>query len=384
MLLLVAATAACGAADPVATASPGDPLPGLATNEIARFRAGQALFNKVFSPEEGLGPLFNGDQCSACHTVPAAGGTGEQLLVRASRSLPDGTCDPLLEEGGENIRVMATPLLQMHGIERQPIPPGATDLANFTVPFLFGLGLVEAIPEEEILSRADPNDRDGDGISGRPGRDAHGRLARFGRKAEHATLRDFVENAAHLEMGLTTPSRPDEGGIGREPFPPGTDPAPDPELNETAVALLTDFIRFLAPIAPRDGETPEDRRLISRGAVIFREIGCAQCHVPTMRTGPSSIAALDRKPVALYSDLLLHDMGPELANICTPGASRTELRTEPLMGLGRRSVYLHDGRARDLPTAIRFHGGEAAPARERFQALGELDQYALIRFLQSL
>src|SRR5690606_2359684 len=281
-------------------------------------------------------------------------------------------------------RVMATPLLQMHGIERHPILPGAPNLASFTVPRLYGLGLVEGIPEEEILSRADPNDRDGDGISGRPGRDAHGRLARFGRKAEHATLRDFVENAAHLEMGLTTPSRPHEGGIGREPFPPGTDPAPDPELNETAVALLTDFIRFLAPIAPRDGETPEDRRLISRGAVIFREIGCAQCHVPTMRTGPSSIAALDRKPVALYSDLLLHDMGPELANICTPGASRTGLRPEPLMGLGRRSVYLHDGRARDLPTAIRFHGGEAAPARERFQALGELDQYALIRFLQSL
>lgn len=383
-MLLIAATAACGASDSVATASPGDPLPGLSPNEIERFRAGQALFDKVFSPEEGLGPLFNANQCSACHTVPAAGGTGEQLVLRVSRSLPDGACDPLRDEGGENVRVMATPLLRMHGIERQPVPAGATERVRFTVPFLFGLGLVEAIPESEILSRADPDDRDGDGISGRAGRDARGRLARFGRKADHATLRDFVESAAHLEMGLTTPARPGEGGVGGAPFPPGTDPAPDPELNETAVALLTEFLRFLAPLAPRDGETAEDRRMIRRGAALFREIGCADCHVPTMTAGPSRIAALDRKPVALYSDLLLHDMGPALANVCTPAASPTELRTEPLMGLGRRTSYLHDGRAKDLPTAIRLHGGEAAAARARFDSLDELAQHALLRFLRSL
>lgn len=389
-ILLAASVGACRPSEPSEPQSVaiavrlGDPLPGLDAEARARFDAGKALFNKVFTPEEGLGPLFNENQCSACHTTPAIGGTGEQFLIRASRSTPSGDCDILSEAGGENVRVRATPELMAHGIDRQPFPAEATDSARFNVPYIFGLGLIEAIPEEQILARADPNDRDGDGISGRPGRDVDGRFARFGRKADQATVRAFVESAAHLEMGLTTPARPHEGTIAGAPFPAGTDLAPDPELDETAVSLLTDFVRFLAPPARRMGESEADRRMIERGETLFDDIGCTSCHTPSMTTGPSDIAALDRRRVDLYSDLLLHDMGPELATVCAPGASPTELRTEPLMGLGRRSLYLHDSRTNDLSEAIGFHGGEAAPARERFRALSELERHALIRFLQSL
>jgi CxxC motif-containing protein (DUF1111 family) len=351
---------------------------------MGRFYAGKALFDKVFTPEEGLGPLFNENQCSACHTKPVAGGTGEQFVTRVSRSTPPSYCDPLIEAGGENVRLLATPALRAHGIDRQPFPEGATDTVHFNVPFVFGLGLIDAIPEETILARADPDDRDGDGISGRPGRDAAGRLARFGRKADQATLRDFVESAAHLEMGLTTPSRPHEGTIAGRPFPPGVDLADDPELDETRVELLTDFLRFLAPPATLPGRTADDERALNQGADLFRSIGCAACHVPSMTTGRHPHPALDRKTIYLYSDLLLHDMGPELSTICTPDSPRTELRTEPLMGLGRRARYHHDSRTNDLTEAILFHGGEATAARERFRALPELQQHYLIRFLQAL
>jgi CxxC motif-containing protein (DUF1111 family) len=382
--LLIAAVAACHPAESVPPVPLGEPLAGLSAAELGRFHAGMALFNKVFTPEEGLGPLFNENQCSACHTSPVAGGTGEQFVVRASRSTPAGDCDPLSAVGGENVRSQATPQLRAHGIERQPFPSEATDSVRINVPYIFGLGLVEAIPEEEILARADPEDRDGDGISGRPGRDAEGRFARFGRKADQATLRGFVESAAHLEMGLTSPARPHEGTLAGRPFPPGVDLASDPELDETTVALLTDFVRFLAPAARRAGESPEDQRAIERGEALFRTVGCTSCHTPSMTTGRTPVAALDRKRVELYSDLLLHDMGPALKTVCAPGASPTELRTEPLMGLGRRSRYLHDSRTSDLHEAILLHGGEAAPARERFRALNELQRHDLVRFLRSL
>lgn len=376
-------TVACRPPEPVPAVRPGEPLAGLDAAELGRFRAGEALFNTVFTPEQGLGPFFNENQCSACHTSPATGGTGEQLVVRASRFTSPDRCDPLREAGGENVRVRATPRLRAAGIERQPFPAGATEQTRFTVPFLFGLGLVEAIPERQILARADPEDRDGDGISGRPGRDAHGRLGRFGKKADHATLRDFVEAAAHLEMGLTTPAHPQESLAGLT-LPPDADPAPDPELDEARVALLTDFVRFLGPPARLMGESAEDSAAIRRGERLFSAIGCTGCHVPAMTTGRNPVAALDRKRVTIYSDLLLHDMGPELANVCAPAATPAELRTEPLVGLGHRVRYLHDGRTRDLHEAIRLHGGEAATARDRYLGLDELDRNRLIRFLRSL
>ena len=375
--------AGCSSPPPPQT-EPGAPLVGLSSAELDRFQEGEALFNHVFTQEQGLGPLFNENQCSACHTDPVSGGTGEQVLIKATRFVEADGCDPLSGEGGENIRQRATPLLQAHGIHRQTMPPSATERARITVPFLFGLGLVEAIPEKTILARADPDDADGDGISGRAGRDGAGRLARFSRKAEVATLRGFIDTALRFEMGLTTPDNPHEAIIGGVSFPPGADPVSEPEIDPATLERLIDYVRFLAPLSRRTPVDEEEGEMVERGEALFREIGCASCHVPAMKTGRSEIPALDRQTVHLYSDLLLHDMGPDLADVCGVSAAPSEIRTEMLMGLGHRRVFLHDGRARSVYDAILMHGGEASRARAAFQGLGRVTQEDLLRFLRKL
>jgi CxxC motif-containing protein (DUF1111 family) len=382
-VIMVAACAAPTDA-PEATAAIGAPLADLDRDQLARFRAGETAFNRVFTPEEGIGPLFNENQCSACHTFPEAGGTGEQFLLKATRFQAPDRCDLMAGQGGDNIRTRSTPLLEAHGIIGQPAPDGATERGRFNVPFLFGLGLIEAIPDARILAHADPDDADGDGISGKTGLDAHGQLARFGRKADFATIRDFTEIALRFEMGLTTARHPDEGTIAGRPLPAGVDPAADPEVADSIIERLVDFVRFLAPPERLTHETAEDRVAAERGAVRFEEIGCARCHVPAMTTGRNDTRALDRKRIALYSDLLLHDLGPAFASVCGIAATPTELRTAPLMGLRHRNVFLHDGRTADLLDAILLHGGEASAVRERFRSLDRLEQEDVLMFLRTL
>ena len=385
LLILGALGGACRHAPP-ATAEAGEPLPGLPAEELARFYGGRALFDKVFTPEEGLGPLFNENQCSACHTVPASGGTtGFERIVRVTRyDEESGSCDLLAGEGGENVRTQATPLLKSHGVERQPMPEHGAAVGRFSPSALFGLGLVEAIPDETILGGEDPDDENGDGISGRAGHAADGRVARFGRKAEFATIQDFTEGALRLEMGLTTPAAMNEGFVDGLDLPPEVDPAPEPEVSQGAVDLLATFVRFLAApssAAPRSDAHSDSLRA---GRRLFGVIGCAECHTPMLRTGPSEIEALDRRTVALYSDLLLHDMGPELADVCGPTAAPGELRTEMLMGLRHRNRLLHDGRTSELREAILAHGGEAQRARDAFARLRWLHQELVVTFLRSL
>ena len=367
-----------------ATAEPGTPLPGLTEAELAQFRAGRALVDKVYAPEEGLGPAFNENQCSACHTVPASGGTtGFERVVKATRFAGPGACDALGHEGGENVRSQTTPLLKVHGVERESIPPSATEVGRFSPPFLFGLGLIEAIPDDVILAAEDPDDADGDGISGRAGRAADGRLARFGRKAEFATLREFVETALRLEMGLTTRGS-DRETINGRPVPAGTDPVPEPEVDRVTVDFLTAFVRFLAPPARAPPRSQAHRDTLAAGRVLFRDLGCPSCHTPARRTGPSHRPALHRRTVNLYADLLLHDMGPALADVCGYSAMPSEIRTEMLMGLRHRDRFLHDGRTSDLREAVLAHGGEAQNARDAFARLPWLRQEYVLAFLRSL
>lgn len=382
---LVSGMVACRADDEAVTGEPGMPLPGLRAAELADFEAGLAQFDKVYTPEEGLGPLFNENQCSACHTVPASGGTtGLERVVKATRFEGPGACDALSREGGENIRTQATPLLKARGIQAESIPPSATEVGRFLPPFLFGLGLVEAIPDETILAREDPDDADGDGISGRAGRTPDGRLGRFSRKAELATIMEFIDTALRFEMGLTTPLKTEEETINGTAVPPETDPAPDPEADQRTLELLTAFVRFLAPPAPAPPRSDAHRDTLEAGQQLFDELDCAECHTPSMRTGPSDIPALDRKTVRLYSDLLLHDMGPELADVCGYTATPAEVRTEMLMGLAHRELFLHDGRASDLMEAILAHGGEAQRARDAFADLPWLRQQYVLSYLRSL
>ncbi len=382
--MLAVALTTCHAPEASVFAEPGSPLPGLGQTELGRFQAGRALFEKVHTPEEGLGPLFNENQCSACHTRPASGGTtGFEFVTRATR-FSDGHCDPLTGEGGENIRTQATPLLRAHGIESEVVPPSATEVGRFSTPFLFGLGLVEGIPDGTISRGEDPDDADGDGISGRVGRTADGRLARFGRKAEVATILEFIDAALRFEMGLTTPLKVEEETTNGAPFPSGADPAPDPEVNHETLGLLTDFVRLLAPSAPATPHSGAHRDTLEAGKKLFMDIGCADCHTPSMRTGPNDNSALDRKVVSLYSDLLLHDLGPVTADVCGHTARPEEVRTEMLMGLGYRQFFLHNGKAFDLTEAIQAHGGEGRRSRDAFEQLSFLHQYFLVEFLKSL
>jgi CxxC motif-containing protein (DUF1111 family) len=150
------------------------------------------------------------------------------------------------------------------------------------------------------------------------------------------------------------------------------------------VELLTAFTRFLAPPAPAEPLSAAHADTLAAGRRLFGDVGCDRCHTPWMRTGASEIDAMDRKTVRLYSDLLLHDMGPGLADICASDAGPAELRTAMLMGLGHRQFFLHDGRAFDLREAILAHGGEAQAVRDSFARLSWLHQEYIVMFLRSL
>jgi CxxC motif-containing protein (DUF1111 family) len=308
-----------------------------------------------------------------------------EVLVLATRFHGREGCDLLEEEGGPILQRRATPLAQAAGIFREEVPEGATHRVTEVSPLLYGLGLVEAIPEETILANADPDDEDGDGISGRASRTEDGRLGRLTRKAEVATIRELVEGAFAAELGLTSPNQMEEETLNGVPLPPETDPVPEPEIQDEVIARVTDFIRFLAPPAPEDPETDALRDSILQGERLFHQAGCGSCHVPALRTGPSEIEALDRKTIYLYSDMLLHDLGPGYETVCALDASPSEFRTARLQGTRYRQAFSRGLVApQRLEQAILNHGGEAATAREAFDALNTEGRRLLIRFLLSL
>lgn len=383
VLATALASVACASDGGDVAREPGEPLPGLTEGELGRFLLGKAVFNRLTTPEEGLGPLFNQDRCSSCHDLPTSGGSGVELVTKATR-WENGVCNLLVDEGGDNIQQRATPLLAAHGITHESVPPSADSRVDVPGPALFGLGLVELIPDEEILSREDPDDADGDGISGRAGRTADGRVGRFSRKLEIATLFDFIETALRFELGLTTPMNPVEETVNGVPIPADADPMPDPEIDERGMNLLTDFVRFLAPSVRGNMASAAVRDTVERGERLFEEIGCTSCHVPSMRAGPSDVAALDRKTVGLYSDMLLHDLGPVLGDVCGLNASPSEYRTALLLGLRFRTDYMHDNRSPSLRRAVLLHEGEATRTRDAFERLTVEEQEFVLRFLSSL
>jgi CxxC motif-containing protein (DUF1111 family) len=359
---------------------PGDPLPGLTRAERQQFEQGREAFATVFEPGTGLGPLFNAESCNECHEEPVAGGPGDEIEIHATALLPDGACDPLIDQGGPIVQQRVTPeLREALGIEKEPIPARATSTGRRTTPDLFGFGLLDAVPEATIVALADPDDRDQDGISGRPNRFVDGRVGRFGRKAFVPTLRQFNDGAFLLEQGITNPTALQEETIAGQPIPAGVDPIPEPEIDQEVLDLTDTFVRFLAPPA-RLKLTRSGRR----GERLFSDIGCVTCHVPRLKTGDHPVRALSHRTVAAYTDLLLHDMGQDLADVCLGLAAPSEFRTEPLMGLRLSSSFLHDGRAGTIEEAVRLHGGEAGLTRDRFNALSAADREALLDFLKKL
>ena len=357
----------------------GGPLSGLTREQRARFAAGREEFERVFTPETGLGPLFNADSCAECHEEPVAGGPGDEVEVHvAAFDSASGFCDPLADRGGPVIQQAVTPALKALGIDSSR-SRSATATAHRSTPDILGFGLLDAVPDAAIQALADPNDRDGDGVSGRPNHFFDGRLGRFGRKALVPTLREFNSGAFVIEQGITNPDAPTEETIGGNPIPAGVDPVADPEITAEMLALANDFVRFSAPPAPR----PLGAQA-KQGRSLFAQIGCQSCHVPSLRTGNNPIKALSHRTVHAYTDLLLHDMGPDLADICLGEASPSEFRTEPLMGLRLATSFLHDGRAETLEEAVRLHAGEGSRSRNRFEALPAKKREALLEFLRSL
>lgn len=370
-ILLIAVLAANECNKPVKL---GDPLPGLSLEEREKFDAGKKLFTRTFVTGNGLGPIFNAPSCVECHEEPTQGGVGDEVEQHIAAVQNDGTCDPLLEFGGPVLQGRVTPLLQAHGNSGETAPPGFTP-ARRTTPPVFGMGLLDAVPDAELKRLADPDDRDGDGVSGRPAVFRDGLIGRFGRKAQVAHIDEFTEIALLQEQGITSPNLMHELLPGGQQLPDGVDPVEEPEFSAVELAQLNAYMMFLAPPASTWSTS---------GEYIFTAVGCAKCHVPILRTGESEFTVLNKKKVGAFTDLLLHDMGAEMADVCLGVASPREFRTAPLMGLSFHTSFMHDGRATSIEEAIEAHGGEGAGARKAFRELSHETRVELLKFLGGL
>ncbi|MBI4476535.1 MAG: hypothetical protein HY654_05135 [Acidobacteria bacterium] len=364
----------------------GGPLPGLRPQEFAEFRMGLDDFLEVETAEDGLGPAYNGTSCAGCHNVPAIGGGGVILEVRAAYRESTGAIRGLNDVGDTLIHMLSVPT---HGCQAQ-LPDDVNVLARRAPIPLFGAGLVEAIPDETVLALEDPFDLNGDGVSGRAALvvDAASgvrRVGRFGWKAQHATLLAFGADAYRNEMGITNELFPQEYafGVGEERMrvcDPTPDPEdkPDPATRRRGIDNFESFMRFLAPV-PRgrvDDRTQEGER-------VFAAIGCGSCHVPVLTTGPNTNPLFNGRPVPLFSDLLLHDIGTG-DGIRQESAEPTEVRTPALWGLRFRRPLLHDGSAVTILDAIERHRNEAELAERAFARLAPEERDALLAFLRSL
>lgn len=256
---------------------------------------------------------------------------------------------------------------------------------------MFGTGLLEGIPTEDIAAAEDPDDSDGDGISGRAHwvTDADGErvLGRFGWKAAVPTVEAQGSGAFNGDMGITSTLNPDQPCTAAQTECSAQPNGGEPEVDDEKMATVTFYTRTLAVPARRRVREPDT----DRGEELFVGVGCASCHTPAQRTGSDTVDALSEQAIRPYTDLLLHDMGPALADHRQDrDASGTEWRTPPLWGIGLfetvndHSRYLHDGRARNLTEAVMWHGGEAEAARDRFAELSAADRKALLAFLESL
>lgn len=422
------------------------------------FKVGNGLFRKLWvsSPSstlasDGLGPLYNARGCQNCHLKDGRGHppepekSGGSMFLRLSvpaddeaakteiekylaqsdhdyiptrphpvygEQLQDLSVQGIPAEGRMKITYNETEIALSGGkvvhlrkphyqIENPAYGPigGDVMLSPRIAPQMIGLGLLEAVPAEDIIAAADPDDRDGDGISGRAQITYSTRfnmpmLGRFGWKAGMPTIEEQSAAAFAGDIGISNPLHPDPWGectksqIDCRKAPHGDKDARGTEIDEEGLDLVTFYSRNLGVPERRDVDAPE----VLRGKEIFYEIGCADCHRPKFVTHRlKDRAEQSFQLIWPYSDMLLHDMGEGLADHRPEGlANGREWRTAPLWGIGLtpqvngHSNYLHDGRARSLLEAILWHEGEAQPARDRVITLTPQDRAALIRFIESL
>jgi CxxC motif-containing protein (DUF1111 family) len=424
LVSLISAHAASTAKDPgprAAAAGTGVALKGLTPSELSAFNLSKEDFIGAEDVEGGLGPTMNLDSCGGCHAHPATGGTSPTVnpevafatlngaknvlppfvtrngpalvprFVRNADGSPDGTPHPLFTITGR----ADAPGCSL----AQPDFAAAIAAKNivFRIPLqLFGNGLVEQITDQEILASqaASAAARQALGIKGHPNRNAtDGTIGRFGWKAQQVSLLTFAGGAYNVEMGITSLQFPVE----REQDP-ACQLAPTPndigDLNaasafegQASPDKFAIFMRFLAPAVP-SANTPGGAASIKNGKALFESTGCTLCHTPTLHTAKATVAALRKQDVNLFSDLMLHNMGDDLADGVAQGeASGREFRTTPLWGVGQRLFLLHDGRTSDISKAVLAHASAGSEANEpvrKFLRLSDTEEQDLLNFLRSL
>ncbi len=371
----------------------GQPLPGLTANQAFQFEEGREYYSTPLTVARGLGPAFNQSSCASCHDNPI-GGWGTTTVTHFGN---------LVGSNFDYLEALGGPVMQQQAIspscrEFLPSPSIANHVRTRVTPSVLAFGLVEAIADSSIIALEDPNDSNGDGISGRAHRvqpletpTGPLRVGRFGWKAQIATVLSFSGDAARTEMGLTNRV------VAQETAPNGDtnllascDTVQEIEDQEdsqgvTFVDAVTAFQRYLAPPpqSPRSGMT---------GEAIFNQISCVKCHVRAFTTpnDPALESALRDKTIPVYSDFLLHDMGALGDGIPDGQALGAEMKTPPLWNLRTRPAMLHDGSVSSgsftamVTAAINAHAGEAAASRAAFFALSAPQQAQVIAFLDSL
>jgi CxxC motif-containing protein (DUF1111 family) len=365
----------------------GSPLAGISSRELELFRLGREDFLEVETAAEGLGPVFNGTSCAQCHNIPVVGGTGTMVEMRAGFRDEDGHFSA--PPGGTLMHLFSVPPHTCQ-VSIGAIYEEANVIAHRISMPLFGAGLVEAIADETLLALADPEDRDGDGISGRAAMvkdvaTGRQRVGRFGWKAQQATLLAFAADAYINEMGITNDlfrnevtAEADAARLHPCDGRPDPEDVRDPRTGLRGIDNFENFLRLLAP-PPRAAMN----EAAMRGESLFTDIGCSSCHVPQLRTAPNPNVVFDRKLVPLFSDLLLHDIGTG-DGIEQEAAKGEEIRTPSLWGLRFRRPLLHDGSASTIDQAIERHQGEASRVVDRFTNLSKTQRAELIAFLKTL
>lgn len=394
-VLLFSACEKIGPQAPEAEEVLAEPLSNMTPTQMAQHIRGDEDFAHAFSSDEGLGPIYVANSCENCHAGDGKGHPSTILTRFAKES--GGSYDYLEGYGGPQLQHFST-----YGYIGEEIPTDANAVVELIAPAVTGLGFLDAVPDSIFINMADPNDLDGDGVSGVLSRitapdwvpdladrtDLGGGtyIGRYGRKSGAITLTHQTANAYLNDMGissdylttdLTNPLDANQG-----------DHVSDPEVSASIVDAVVFYLKTLKAPTRRD-EADSD---VLAGELLFANTGCESCHVSTLKTGTSTVTDLNEVEFHPYTDLLLHDMGDALNDLYTEGsATAAEWRTTPLWGLGlskdsQGGTYqlLHDGRATTIEGAILYHGGEAEDSKTNYSNLSQSEKDQLIKFLESL
>lgn len=397
-LSLLASCEELAPGDPEGYEELDEPIEGLSVQDQKRHSAGDTQFDKIYTVEEGLGPVFNNVSCNACH--PGEGkGHPNNSFIRFGQAEPgfnkghDEELNPFADfgDGLNQLQDRAIP-----GYEPEKLPDGAPH-SEFIAPIITGLGYLDAVADETIIAMAEENASNGGPIQGRPHYgevedwltirpnsipNGNGEfIHRFGKKALTYDLKEQTVGAFNQDMGIVTTYMPYEPFDGEKG---------DPEASNQTVKDIAFYLKTLK--APERQPEKEDDDVLA-GEELFVQVDCAACHRPTLMTGESATPVLNNVEFHPFTDLLLHDMGPDLDDGYTEGNVETyEWRTPPLWGIGLQKeevqggtyYLLHDGRANSIEEAISYHGGEAQESHDKFYNLTTEEQEQLIKYVESL